>query len=286
MSTQSPSVELPSVSASGVSPARSFDRSKIKRPGFWLPATTLWWRELVRFYRQRSRVAGVLGSPLIFWLVVGSGIGSSFRPDGAKTSGYLEYFFPGTIILIILFTSIFTMMSVIEDRKEGFLLSVLVSPVSRGSVVMGKVLGGSTLALIQGMIFLFLGPTVGIHLSLYNIAMSAAILFLVSFGLTSLGFLIAWRLDSTHGFHALINLFLIPMWLVSGALFPISGASSWIGWMMRINPLTYGMNVLRIVLSPSGAVTNGMGLGVSFLVSAIAAAVIFSLCYVQASRTN
>ena len=159
MSTQSSSVGIPSVPSSGAVPVVASRPIAASSPGFWLPIFSLWWRELVRFYRQRSRVAGVLGSPLIFWLVVGSGIGSSFRPDGAKSSGYLEYFFPGTIILIILFTSIFTMMSVIEDRKEGFLLSVLVSPASRGSLVMGKVLGGSTLALIQGMIFLFLGPT-------------------------------------------------------------------------------------------------------------------------------
>jgi ABC-2 type transport system permease protein len=284
MSTQSRSVELPSTPAGEFDAARWAGFAMPNRPGFWLPAISLWWREIVRFYRQRSRVAGVLGSPLIFWLVVGSGIGSSFRPDGAKSSGYLEYFFPGTIILIILFTSIFTMMSVIEDRKEGFLLSVLVSPASRGSLVMGKVLGGSTLALIQGMIFLFLAPTIGIHLSLYSVAMSAAILFIVSFGLTSLGFLIAWRLDSTHGFHALINLFLVPMWLVSGALFPISGASSWIGWIMRLNPLTYGMNVLRMLLTPQSQPAGAIGIGPSFLVSGIAAAIVFSLCYIQANR--
>ena len=284
MSTQSPSVELPSAPASEIGSGRRDAAAMAAGPGFWLPARSLWWREIIRFYRQRSRVAGVLGSPLIFWLVVGSGIGSSFRPDGAKGGGYLEYFFPGTIILIILFTSIFTMMSVIEDRKEGFLLSVLVSPASRGSLVMGKVLGGSTLALIQGMIFLFLAPTIGIKLSVYSIAMSSAILFVVSFGLTSLGFLIAWRLDSTHGFHALINLFLVPMWLVSGALFPISGASGWIGWIMRLNPLTYGMNVLRLLLSPQSQPAGALGIGPSFLVSGIAAAIVFSLCYIQAKR--
>src|SRR4029077_6377759 len=106
--------------------------------GVILPAFTLWWREIVRFYRQPGRVVGVLASPLVFWLVLGSGFGNSFRSGaGSSQQHYLDYFYPGTLILIVLFTSIFTMMSVIDDRKEGFLLSVLVAPVSRTAIVLG-----------------------------------------------------------------------------------------------------------------------------------------------------
>src|SRR5205085_8536008 len=129
-----------------------------------LPAFTLWWRELVRFYRQRSRVVGVIASPLVFWVVLGSGFGTSFRTGSAGGQNYLDYTYPGTLIMIVLFTSIFTMMSVIEDRKEGFLLSVLVAPVPRSAIVLGKVLGGTTLSAIQGMIFLILAPFTGVHL--------------------------------------------------------------------------------------------------------------------------
>ena len=130
-----------------------------------MPAFTLWWRELVRFYRQRARVVGVIASPLLFWVVIGSGFGSSFRSgDAAGQQHYLDYFYPGALIMIVLFTSIFTMMSVIEDRKEGFLLSVLVAPVPRSAIVLGKVLGGTTLSAIQGLIFLAFAPLVGIHL--------------------------------------------------------------------------------------------------------------------------
>src|SRR5882672_18305 len=132
--------------------------------GVMLPAFTLWWRELVRFYRQRSRVVGVIASPLVFWLVIGSGFGTSFRSgDASGQQHYLDYFYPGALIMIVLFTSIFTMMSVIEDRKEGFLLSVLVAPVPRSAIVLGKVLGGTTLAALQGLIFLAFAPLIGVR---------------------------------------------------------------------------------------------------------------------------
>src|SRR5246500_1754470 len=194
--------------------------------GVILPAFTLWWRELVRFYRQRTRVIGVIASPVVFWLVIGSGFGSSFRAGGSPgQQHYLDYFYPGALIMIVLFTSIFTMMSVIEDRKEGFLLSVLVAPVPRSAIVLGKVLGGTTLAAVQGMIFLIFAPFTGVHLEPLQVLLVAVVVFLVSFSLTALGFAIAWPMDSSQAFHAIVNLFLIPLWLVSGVLFPISGAS-------------------------------------------------------------
>ena len=190
-----------------------------------MPAVSLWWREVVRFYRQRARVVGVIASPLLFWIVIGSGFGTSFRSSGAGGQHYLDYFFPGALIMIVLFTAIFTMMSVIEDRKEGFLLSVLVAPVSRSVIVLGKVLGGATLATLQGLIFLVFAPALGIHFTLASFALTVLVIFLVAFSLTALGFIIAWPMDSTQAFHAIINLFLIPLWLLSGSLFPLSGAS-------------------------------------------------------------
>jgi len=206
--------------------------------GVLLPAFTLWWREIVRFYRQRSRVVGVIASPLIFWAVLGSGFGSSFRSGSAAGQQYyLDYFFPGALVMIVLFTSIFTMMSVIEDRNAGFLLSVLVAPVPRSAIVLGKVLGGATLAAIQGLVFLVFAPLVGIHLTVGALGLIVLTVFLLAIGLTALGFAIAWPMDSAQAFHAIINLFLIPLWLLSGALFPLSGASGWIRTLMYLNPL-------------------------------------------------
>jgi len=217
--------------------------------GVILPAFTLWWREIVRFYRQPGRVVGVLASPLVFWLVLGSGFGNSMRSGPAgDQQHYLDYFYPGTLILIVLFTSIFTMMSVIEDRKEGFLLSVLVAPVPRTAIVLGKVLGGTTLAAVQGLIFLIFAPFAGAHLDPLQVLLVAVVVFLVAFSLTALGFAIAWPMDSSQAFHGIVNLFLIPMWLLSGALFQQNGASGWIRAIMDLNPLTYGVEALRALL--------------------------------------
>jgi ABC-2 type transport system permease protein len=239
--------------------------------GVILPAFTLWWREIVRFYRQPGRVVGVLASPLVFWAVLGSGFGTSFHAGGgAGQQHYLDYSYPGILILIVLFTSIFTMMSVIEDRKEGFLLSVLVAPVPRTAIVLGKVLGGTTLSAVQGLIFLIFAPFAGIHLNPIQIVLVAVVVFLVSFSLTALGFAIAWPMDSSQAFHGIVNLFLIPLWLLSGALFPLAGAAGWIRVIMHLNPLTYGVEALRVLLYP-GVDTNFQ------LTSALATLVLFSL---------
>src|SRR6266481_5040638 len=251
--------------------------------GIALPAFTLWWREVVRFYRQPARVAGVILSPLLFWIVIGSGFGTSFRSgEGAGQQHYLDYFFPGALVMIILFTSIFTMMSVIEDRNEGFLLSVLVAPVPRSAIVLGKVLGGTTLAALQGLIFLVFAPLVGIHLTFGSFGFVVLTVFLISFALTALGFAIAWPMDSTQSFHAIINLFLIPLWLLSGALFPLSGASGWIRWLMYANPLTYGVEALRTLMYPEAPCA--FSLTASILTLVLFALFMFGLAFVLANR--
>jgi ABC-2 type transport system permease protein len=251
---------------------------------FWLAAFTLCRRELVRFYRQRSRMIGVIGSPLIFWFLIGSGLGGSFRhPNAPPNMNYLEYFFPGTIVLIILFTSIFSTISIIEDRKEGFLQSVVVAPVSRASIALGKILGGTFLALAQALIMLLIAPFIGITMSVLSLLLVILVMFVIAFGLTGLGFLIAWRMDSTQGFHAIMNLFLIPLWLLSGALFPASGASDWLSNVMMVNPLSYGIASLRQALYLSGNVATHelsplpLSLGITFafaLVTFVASAFI------------
>lgn len=214
-----------------------------------LAAFTLWKRELVRFFRQPSRIAGAAGSPLIFWVLIGSGLSGSFRlPGGPADLDYLEYFFPGTMVLTLLFAAIFSTISVIEDRNQGFLQGVLVAPVPRPAIAAGKVLGGATLAWLQSVIFLALAPLSGIRLTISSALAAAGVLAVLGIALTAVGFAFAWKVDSVQGFHAVMNLLLVPMWLLSGAFFPPSGAPGWLAAVMRVNPLTYGVAALRWAL--------------------------------------
>jgi ABC-2 type transport system permease protein len=190
---------------------------------------------------------GALATPLVFWLLIGGGIGTSFQPAAieGEAINFLEYFYPGIIALILLFTAIFSTISVIEDRREGFLQGVMVAPVPRFSIALGKLMGGATLALIQGGIFLLLLPLTGLSPSIPAILLAIAVMVILAFALTGLGFLIAWRMDSTQGFHAIMTMFLIPMWMLSGAFFPPSGAHPVIQFAMMINPMSYGVDLLR-----------------------------------------
>ena len=258
--------------------------SDLPRPGFLLPALTLWQREVVRFLRQRNRVLGALGTPLVFWILLGSGFGRSFQPSGAAAStegGYLAYFFPGSLVLVLFFTAIYSTISIIEDRREGFLQSVLVAPIPRASLVAGKILGGTTVALLHALLFLLLAPTVGIRLGLPAILATVTMLTLIAFGLTGMGFLIAWRMESTQGFHAIMNLVLMPMWMLSGSLFPASGAAGWLAWMMRLNPLTYGVEAVRGSLQLSSVA--GAGPDVGTLLLPLGVTVVFCLFTFAAS---
>jgi ABC-2 type transport system permease protein len=211
-----------------------------------IQAATLWWREITRFRRQRSRLIGAFLQPLVFWALLGAGLKASFRPSGMPEGiNYVEYFYPGVIVLVLLFTAIFATIQTVEDRKQGFLQGVLVAPISRTTVVMGQALGGTTLALIQGVVFLVLAPIAGIRLSVEAVGVSISMMAIIAFALTSIGLVIAWRIESTQGFHAIMNLILIPIWLLSGAFFPVEGAPVWLEWTMRLNPLTYAMAALR-----------------------------------------
>lgn len=241
-----------------------------KRPGLIGPCGTLIQREIVRFLRQRSRVIGALGTPLIFWLMVGGGLGRSFT-TGGESSGidYLEYTFPGALAAILLFTSIFSMISIIDDRREGFMQGVLVAPVSRLAIVLGKVIGATVLAVGQACIFLLLAPFATITLSVSMLAATLAAMVLIGIAVTALGFWLAWIMDSTQGFHAVMNMVLMPMLILSGAFFPPSGSAAIVRWITFVNPMTYAVSLLRhaIYVSQPGAAVNSIGFVTALLVT-------------------
>jgi ABC-2 type transport system permease protein len=210
------------------------------------PAFALARREFVRFIRQPTRVIGSLGQPLLFWVFLGSGFSASFSPPGMEGMSYLEYFFPGVLMMLILFASIFATITVIEDRDQGFLQGVLVAPVPRLSIALGKVGGGAFIALVQALILLLAAPFVGFPLTVGGVALILLAMLLSALGYTALGFSIAWPMKSTAGYHAVMMIFLMPLWLLSGALFPVNGAPAWLQVVMAINPVAHALTILRM----------------------------------------
>jgi ABC-2 type transport system permease protein len=238
-------------------------------------------RELLRFFRQRSRLIGAFGQPLVFWILFGAGFRSSFRLADRADLPFSEYFYPGVLVMIVLFTAIFASMSVIDDRHHGFLQGVLVAPIGRSTITLGKVLGGALIALVQAGMFLVLAPLAGIDLSVVRVLAAVALLFVLAIALVSLGLCLAWRIDSTQGFHAVMSIVLTPMWLLSGAFFPAHGGPVWLEWIVRLNPITYAVAALRHLLYwGDGRQTMWAelpGLGVSILVTLVFTVAMFAL---------
>jgi daunorubicin resistance ABC transporter membrane protein len=212
----------------------------------------LWWRDLVRFFRQPSRLAGALGQPLLFWLVIGSGLSATFRMPGAGV-GYLEYFYPGVVLMVVLFASIFTTLSVIEDRHRGFLQAVLAGPGSSAALVVGKVLGSASVALSQAALFLALAPAAGFPYGRVHWPLLAAALALAAIGLAGLGFAVAWAVDNVQGYHAIQMMLLVPLWVISGAMFPPSATQPAFAAVMRANPVAYAVSAARRALAGPAA---------------------------------
>jgi len=254
-----------------------------------LAVYTLSARELVRFFRQRNRVIGALAQPIIFWLLFGAGLHGSFNRDAVGGLSYMEYFVPGVTAMILLFTAIFSTISIIEDRREGFLQAVLVAPVSQAALVLGKFFGGTLLAVLQGTLFVGLAVLTqdSLTLNLLNAAALLGAMAVVAFALVGLGFCLAWRSESTQGFHSIMSVFLFPMWLLSGAFFPAAGVPLWLEWTIKLNPLTYGVALLRHALYLDATKTIAEGIPSAPLALGVSlgfAALMFALACTTASR--
>lgn len=205
----------------------------------------LWKRDMIHLLRERSRWVGVVVQPLLFWGLIGSGLAGAFTLRDAAGVDYLEYMFPGVLAMVVLFTAVFATMSVIEDRQQGFLQQVMVVPGSRAALVLGKTAGVTTMALIQAGLCLLAAPLAG--LSLAGIEWSSLLLALVlgCVGLTAINFALAWLVDSTAGYHGILSVVLLPLWIASGAMFPASTGLAWLEPIMRANPMTYLVDALR-----------------------------------------
>ena len=212
---------------------------------FWKAVYVICMRDIRRFFREKSQVIGSVARPA-FWLVImGTGFSTVFR---SETGTYAQFLFPGIIGMTVLFTSIFSAVSIIWDRQFGFLREILVAPVSRTSVAVGKTLSGCFQSMIQGAIILALSPIVDVRLTPVMVIQVLLLIFLASFALTSLGLLIASRMESHEGFNLIINFLVMPMFLLSGAFFPIQGLPVWMRSVVAVNPLSYAVDALRGVI--------------------------------------
>lgn len=248
-------------------------------PGLLGPMISLLEREILRFVRQRSRLISSALQPLLFWILLGTGFRASFQVPGTSAgSDYLTWSFPGILVLVILFTAVFSTISIIEDRQAGFLQAVLASPVPRLAIVLGKVLGATILAVGEAGLVLLAAPLAGLPLSVSSIFLALLALTGISLALTGIGFCMAWRMDSTQGFHMVMNLGLLPMWLLSGAFFPLAGTAPWLRLVMTINPLTYGVRAVRLALgapaAPGPSLAMSLGITALFAAATLATAVL------------
>jgi daunorubicin resistance ABC transporter membrane protein len=216
-------------------------------------------RELVRFFRQRSRVFGALAQPLLFWLVLGSGL-----------VGYRDFLYPGVLVMVVLFTAVFSTMSLIEDRHSGFLQAVLASPAPRGALVAGKTLGGAAIALTQATLFLALAPLAGVGYGEIAWVWLVPVLLVLAIALTALGFAFAWWLDSTQGYHAVMMVLLMPSWVLSGAVFSVDSATPWMAAVMRANPVTHGVDAVRAAVAGATPAASDLAIVAALAAGALA----------------
>jgi ABC-2 type transport system permease protein len=219
---------------------------------------TIWLREFKAFRRDRGRIVAMAGQPLLYLLILGQGIASGLTINQAPGVGYLQFMFPGILGMSVLFTSMFSAVSIVWDREFGFLKEVLVAPVPRWAVAVGKVLGGATIAVLQSLVLVLLAPLANVYPTPVMALQLLLLCFLLSVAVTSLGTAIAARMRSMQSFQMIMNLLVMPLFFLSGAMFPLASAPPWMQTLMVLDPLTYGVDGLRnIVLSgivlPSGA---------------------------------
>ena len=229
----------------------------------------LWLRQLKRYFRSRSRMIGSLGQPLMFLLALGFGFGPMYQKAGGGS--YLQFLAPGIISMGILFSAVFSGMEIIWDRQFGFLKETLVAPVSRFKIILGRILGGATVALIQGILVLAICFIVGFRVeNLMLIPVALCFMFLIAVLCAAIGTAIASVLEDMQGFQLIMNFLIMPLFFFSNALFPLEGLPKVLRFVIHLNPLSYGIDGLR------GSLTHGFhfGLGFDFVILNIVAVIL------------
>jgi ABC-2 type transport system permease protein len=242
--------------------------STISIEGHLAKLYALWLREFKVFLRERSRLVAATFTPVLWLFVIGSGL-NSVTPSTPPGLDYQQFIFPGIVSMSIIFTSVFYGSYIIWDRKFDFLKSVMVAPVSRATVFVGKTLGGMTNSLIQAAILLAIGVIIGIPFTPYSLAAAVAIVLLMSFGLTSLGLALGSYMYSLEGFQMIVSFVAFPLFFLSGALFPLGSLPGWLSLLTAADPVAYGVDALRNLML--GAGTYGVEFDLAVLTAYVAA---------------
>jgi len=232
---------------------------------------TIWLREMKRFLRSKPRIIGTIATPFMFLAILGVGLSSSFSAPGS--GNYLSFLSPGIIGMSLLFTSIFAGMSVIVDKQFGFMKEILVAPVSRTSIALGKILGSGTVSLLTAFMILVIAVVIGgislDSLSVLSIVTVIAFMILTAFVFVSIGLIIASRMKDTEGFSLIMNFLVMPVFLLSGAFFPATGVPGWMKVLVYANPLFYSVDGMRGALIGSSSVPILVDLGIMFGLSVL-----------------
>jgi len=227
--------------------------------GLWGAIYIVWWRDVLRYWRDRARVGASLAQPLLYLVIFGTGLASSLgggfgASAGATGISYIQFIYPGVISMSVLFTAIFGAMSIVWDREFGFMRELLVAPIDRSAIAIGKTLGGATQAMIQGLILLVLAPFVGVYLDPLVLLELVVLVFVLAFGLSAMGVALASGMRSMQGFQMVMNFLMMPMFFLSGALFPLVGLPGWMTVLTRLDPASYGIDPIRRVLLGSSGI--------------------------------
>jgi len=208
---------------------------------------TIWYRDILRFWRDRMRMIGSIAFPLLFLFIFGSGLSSRMGFLGPGID-FTQFMFPGIIGMTVLMSSFMAGISLVWDREFGFLKEVLVAPISRTSVAVGKTLGSATVALPQGILILLLAPVIGVSLSVSTVLVLLPLMFLLAASMGSFGILLATRIRSMQAFQVVMQMLMFPMLFLSGVFFPVEGLPAWMNVLVKINPATYGIAPIRQVV--------------------------------------
>lgn len=212
------------------------------------PIYTMWLRQVKRYWRSKARIVGSLAQPLLFLVALGFGFGPIFQAAGG--GNYMDFLAPGIIAMSILFTAMFNGIEIIWDRQFGFLKETLVAPVSRYKIMIGRTLGGATVAMIQGFVVFIISIFIGLNIaSIPMVLVALVFMFLIAVLFTAFGTAIASKLEDMQGFQLIINFIIMPLFFLSGALFPIDSLPSPLKIVTQLNPLSYGVDGLRASLT-------------------------------------